>query len=109
MTFYATTTVSVLRGTAVDEYGDELDTDTVAASGIRASIIERSVRDIDPSSGDARTLRRVTGRVASDVDIRDGDRIRDDRTGVVYAVGTRTSPAAFSNVSSMQLDLDRTT
>ncbi len=109
MTFLANTTVSILRGSQVDEYGDEVDADTVVQTGIRASLLERTVTDLDRNTGGTRQQRRVTGRVATNVDVREGDRIRDERTGAIYAIDTLTNPTGFTHVSSIRLDLDRTT
>ncbi len=110
MTFLANTTVAILRGTTTDGYGDELDDNgTPVATGIRASLVERTVTDLDRATGGTRQLRRITGRVASNVDVREGDRIRDERTNAIYAVDTLSHPEGFNHVSSIRLDLDRTT
>lgn len=109
MSFLANTTVTILRGSEVDEYGDEVDDDTEVATGVRASLLERTVTDLDRNTGGTRQLRRVTGRVGTQVDVREGDRIRDEQTGDIYAVDTLTKPTGFTHVSSIRLGLDRTT
>lgn len=109
MSWLANTTVTILRGSQVDEYGDEVDDDTAVATGVRASLLERTVTDLDRETGGTRQLRRVTGRVGTQVDIREGDRIKDERTDEIYAVNTLTRPTGFTHVSSIRLDLDRTT
>ncbi len=109
MTFTPTTTVSILRGTTVNDWGDEVDSDTTVATGIPASVMERTLTDIDPSSGDPRTARAVVGGVPAGTDVRDGDRLRDERTDITYAI---RSISALSNpvfTPSVRLDLDRTT
>lgn len=81
-----TTTVSVLRGTTTDDYGDELDTDTVVASGIPASVLEQSRTVFDQATSTPMVVHTITGRVTRGTDIRLGDRLRDENTGQVYMV-----------------------
>lgn len=105
----ATTTVSVLRGTTADAYGDEQDTDTVVASGIPVALTEQTRRVTTRDDPTPRVIRYATGRATAGTDIRDQDRLRDDRTGAVYiveAVSSMNSPAVAAD---LRLDLRRTT
>lgn len=103
----AGTTIAVLRGTETDEYGDERDTNTAVATGIPASILEqRRLTTV----GDEQVPRAVvfyTGRVPYGTDIRDGDRIKDERTNTIYTIMdfTRTENPIIK--PDVRLDLRR--
>lgn len=109
MSFLATTTVTVLRGTAEDRYGDEIDTDTVVATRIAASILEKPVTGTRPASGRKDTPRGYTLRVWKSVDIQQNDRIRDEKTGLTYAVITDAPATNPVGLASTRLDLQRVT
>lgn len=105
----ATTTISVLRGTATDVYGDEQDVSTVVHTGITASITEQTRRVTTRDNPTPRIVHYAVGRVTAGTDITDQDRIRDERTGAVYivdAVSQMTNPAVAAD---LRLDLRRTT
>lgn len=105
----ATTTISVMRGTTTDGYGDEADTDTVIATGILASIVEQTRRVSTRDDPTPRTVRYPVGRVTAGTDITDNDRIRDDRTGAVYIVDAVSSMTSAAVAADLRLDLRRTT
>lgn len=109
MSFLATTLISVLRGTATDRYGDEVDTDTVIASRIPASILEKPATGARPASGRKDTPRSYFLRVWRNVDIRQNDRVRDERTGWTYAVTTDAPATNPVGLASTRLDLQRVT
>lgn len=105
----ATTTVSVLRGTATDAWGDEADANTVVRAGVQIALTEQSRRVTTRDDPTPRIVRYAVGRVTAGTDITDQDRLRDERTGVVYivdAVSQMTNPAVASD---LRLDLRRTT
>jgi len=105
----ATTLLAVLRGTETDAYGDERDNDTVAASGIPASLTEQTRRVTTREDPTPRIVRYAVARVAAGTDIRDQDRVRDQTTGATYivdAASTMTNPALAVD---LRLDLRRTT
>lgn len=109
MSFLATTTVSILRGTVVGDYGDELDSDEEVASGVRASILERPVTGGRPASGRSDTQRTHAMRVWRGVDLRQGDRVRDERTGALYSVLTLATSTNPAGLGSTRADLQRVT
>lgn len=80
-----TTTISVLRGTTTNEFGDVIDADTVVLSGIPASIAERTQRVHGPRDSEDRIVRIHKLRVPNGTGIQKGDRVRD-ATGQVYIV-----------------------
>lgn len=105
----ATTTVAVLRGTTEDAWGDETDTDTAVQTGVPIALTEQSRRVTTRDDPTPRIVRYAVGRVTAGTDITDQDRLRDERTGVVYivdAVSQMTNPAVAAD---LRLDLRRTT
>jgi hypothetical protein len=80
-----TTTVSVLRGQTTDSYGDVVDSDTVVASGIPASIIERTQRVHGPKDSEDRIIRIFKLRVPRGTGLLKDDRVKD-AAGQVYIV-----------------------
>jgi hypothetical protein len=105
----ATTLLTVLRGTTTDGYGDEQDTDTAVATGIPASLTEQSRRVTTRDDPTPRIVRYAIARVAAGTDVRDQDRVRDERTGAVYIVDSPSSMANPALAVDLRLDLRRTT
>lgn len=109
MSFLATTKVSILRGTVLGPYGDELDSDAVVATGVPASILERPVTGARPVGGREDTPRTYALRVWRNVELRKNDRIRDERTGVTYSVTTDAPSTNPVGLGSVRADLQRVT
>lgn len=109
MSFLATTTVTITRGTAENAYGDEIDTDEVVASKVPASILERPVTGARPASGRADTPRIYAMRVWKTVDLRQNDRVRDERTGRTFYVTTEAPSTNPVGLGSTRVDLQRVT
>jgi Mg-chelatase subunit ChlD len=105
----ATTRLTVLRGTTTDAYGDEQDTDTAVATSIPASLTEQSRRVTTRDDPTPRIVRYAVARVTAGTDIRDQDRVRDERTGAVYIVDAVSSMANPAAAADLRLDLRRTT
>ncbi len=105
----ATTRLTVLRGTTTDVYSDEQDTDTPILTGIPASLTEQSRRVTTRDNPTPRIVRYAVARVAAGTDIRDQDRVRDERTGAVYIVDAPSSMANPAMAADLRLDLRRTT
>lgn len=122
MTFLANTRVAVLRGSTTSPLGDEVDDNgagsvVAAFADIPASLIERSRGVYDPATGTRRTVRVITCRVPASVPhpdtgvlnalvLEEGDRIKDTRTGRVYALNeTVAVPRSLAGMSSLTLDL----
>jgi hypothetical protein len=106
----ATTKVSILRGTDTNEFEDEVDDNNVipAASGVVAAIAERTRRVYLPSEGATRVVRTYSGQIGHEVDIRKGDRLRDENTSVVYLVEEISEPVNPANQPDYELQLSRT-
>lgn len=105
----ATTTVTILRGTTTDGYGDEVDTDTPVRTGVPASLIEQTRRVTTRDDPTPRIIRYTVGRVTAGTDVTDQDRIRDERTGAVYIVDAVSSMNTAALAADLRLDLRRTT
>lgn len=92
--FIATTTVTVLRGTGTDRFGDEVDIDAVVAGGIPASIIEQGSNSRSrPVDGRTDQVRSYAVRMRTPMELLKYDRLRDERTGDVYALDEIQTPA----------------
>lgn len=92
--FVSTTTVTVLRGSGTDRFGDSVDVDQVVASGVPASIIEGSANSRSrPADGRTDQVRSYTVRMRTPVELLKYDRLRDERTGDVYALDEVVTPA----------------
>lgn len=93
--FRPTTTVTVLRTSPTDltdEFGDPLDNETVASTGNQFSIIMQSKRQFLPSENRTTTVETILGRAKADVDVKNTDRLRDERTGFIYMIESVVHP-----------------
>ena len=105
----ANTTLSVLRGTTTDEFGDDADNSTVVASGIPCSLIEQIRQAYTPENPTPRVVRYSIGRVNADTDIRESDRVKDERTNRTYIVQAVSQTGGLGMVNDLRLDLKYTT
>lgn len=96
---------NVLRGETVNEYGDSISSETVAVSGIRGSVIERTRTVYNEDSGRVATVRYYTGRFPHGTDIRSGDRIRG-ADGTEYLVTGINSGSTVINKPDLVVSLD---
>ncbi|MFD9464375.1 hypothetical protein [Streptomyces sp. NPDC060027] len=104
----ATTTVSVLRGTGEDAFGDETDTSTVLKSGIPASLIESTRTAREPVTGTPRIIRTHVCRLPPTTDVTEDDRIKDERTNEIYIVVAVTKNSSPVVAQPLRADLKRT-
>lgn len=107
MLFQPTTRVNLLRGTATDTYGDEVDSQTLVAEGIPAHVTETRKTVRTPASGTPRVVRSYTCRIPGTVDVQAGDRLEDASTGILYQIDSFTRPSAGAPVTDVRLDLRR--
>lgn len=113
MTFLATTRASVLRGTTTDALGDEVDANggspVAGYDDLIASIVERRTSVYDPASGTRRTVRFYSCRLPYFVVLAEGDRIKDNNTGEIFAITEKvTVPRSLAGQSSLTLKLTKT-
>lgn len=105
----ANTTVSILRGTTTDAFGDPADTATAVATGVTASIIQQRKIVTTPVDGTVRQVRFYTGRLPANTDIRVGDRIKDEKTNHIYMFDASADIGNAVRRNDLVLDLRRVT
>lgn len=98
---------TVLRGSTTNDYGDEVDGNTVASSEILGSVIERTKQVFNPDDGRVATIRFLTGRFNHNADIQDGDRIKDQKTGEIFIVASLSRPTNAVMKSDIVADLTK--
>lgn len=106
----ATTTASVWRAASVeDDRGDEVDAPlTEVSRAIKsepAAVTEKSRRVFNPESQRWESVRAATGRLYPRHQVLKGDRLRDDRTGVLYSVEEVTPVRGLGGRTELLLDL----
>lgn len=85
--FFPTTRVSIYRGESQDAFGDPLDDNTVSDMvDVPAFIKEQSQRTFLPEELRLTTIQRYLIRLKPGTDVREGDRVKDQYTGVWYQV-----------------------
>lgn len=107
MQLVATTTVSVLRGTETDTYGDEQDTIDVVSTGTPASIIEGRQNVLTGADNIPRVVRIFKLRAPAYLDVRRGDRIKDERNGEIYIVDAPVRVQNPAYTTDLRVDLRR--
>jgi hypothetical protein len=86
------TTITILRGDGVDSWGDGVEADRPIQSRIPAAKMETN-RQTERKDTDApRSIRSYTYRVWRSIDVRDGDRFRDERDNQTYLVDKVVKP-----------------
>lgn len=103
----ANCTISVLRGTATDAWGDSVDSGAVVNSAIPAFIVVRSRTVYDPSTQTPRVVQNIVGAVGSNIDIRDTDQILDETHSITYSVESVTQPLGAGITPDQTLELRR--
>ncbi|MFE3031576.1 hypothetical protein ACFXKY_07995 [Streptomyces canus] len=97
----ANTSISILRGTETDGFGDERDTNTPIATKIPASLVEQTRRVSGRENPTPRIVRYAVARVPARTDITEDDRVLDERTGTKYIV------EAVSGMANPAIEVDR--
>lgn len=102
-----TTTVTILGGSTDSDYGDVLDSDEPAGTGIPASIIEGRQIVATESDPQARAIRYYTGRLPNGTVVTDANRLKDEVSGTVYVIDNVTRPVNPVIEQDVRLDLRR--
>jgi hypothetical protein len=106
----ANTTATVLRGTTVNQFGDEIDANTPFISGLPVTLIETGKSVQDPSTPTPRTIRQIYCNVPEWAGILNTDQIRDERTGDTYIIiGVTRPPTIIGAPVDTVLQLKRVT
>jgi hypothetical protein len=82
----ANTTLSVLRGTKVNAYGDKTNVGTPLYTGIPAAVVESSRQAFDRASQRHQTIRTIQCVVPDWADILDTDTLMDETTRNFFMV-----------------------
>lgn len=105
-----TTTVTILGSeTSQTDFGDVLDSDTPAGTGIPANIMEGRVVVATESDQQARVIHYYTARLPNGTVVTGSNRLRDDVTGEIYVIDYVTRPANPVIPQDVRLDLRRVT
>ena len=103
-----TTTVTILGGNTESDFGDVLDSDTPAGSGIPCSIVEGRQIVSTESDQQARAIVYYTGRLPYGTVVDDSNRLRDERTGETYLIDRVSAGAKNPAIpQDVRLDLRR--
>lgn len=106
----ATCKASILRRDpdAKTPLGDPAGAYAEVATGLPASVVEKTRRTWDKVTQTPRTVRALSGLLGSGTDVRVGDRLRDDsNNGLLYVVKAVTQPRSFGYTPDLELDLGR--
>lgn len=106
-----TTRAALIRGGGVDEFGDSVDGELVVKGygDFVASLIETSRNVQDPDTGTWRRMAMLTARVPAYLPVKPGDRIRDNKTGQIFAISDDTGVTrGIAGLSSRKIMLEQT-
>lgn len=104
-----TTTVTVLSGTTANGYGDTVDAATVVATGVPASLLEQREATTRPVSRRPQTVQYARCRLPAGTPIAVGNRVKDERTSVIWQVDDITTIRNVVAATDIRLNLRRAT
>lgn len=82
----ANTKLSILRGTANDPYGDEIDAMVPYETDVPALLVETAESVFDPATQEPRTVRTAMCYVPPWLDVLNTDQVYDQLTGDTFMV-----------------------
>lgn len=88
----ANTRVTILRGGGTDQWGDSVEADRPVATRVPAAKMEIGRARQRDDSDVPGTVRNYRFRFYRSADVRDGDRIRDERDNQLYLVDQVVKP-----------------
>jgi hypothetical protein len=104
----ANTTCSVLRGTAVNAFGDTIDDSQILFEHVPAILTETGRTIQDPSSPTPRTIRDVVCKLPAWTGVLNTDRITDESSGDVFIILAVTQPPTLTGAPvDLSLQLKR--
>jgi hypothetical protein len=104
----ANNSVSILRGTTPNAYGDETDDAIAAYTQVPAAIVESSHVTTDPATQTPRTVRAITCVMPGWADVLNSDRLQD-ATGTIYMIESVTTQPSLGYPGDTILTLRRVT
>lgn len=109
MIAFPNTWITVTRGTTTDTFGDTIASGTPVVQHEPAHLTEQRKRVFTEESPEPRIIRFTTCRLNQGVDVKAGDLIKDERTGVLYALDSFMTPGNPVYPTDMVMELKRTT
>lgn len=104
----ATTKITLYRGQDTDEWGDDIDNDTIVVSGEPASLLEQSQYFRAEVTTQPRNFRYARLRVDSSVDIQYNDRVLDETSGWIWTIRNLSTYQNPVRQQDTRADLQRT-
>lgn len=89
------TTVTLTRGTTTTAFGSPQPSTTPLYQGIPITIASTTTQVASQETGRTYEVSEVFGSVDRTLDVREGDRLRDEHDGTVYEVRAVTTPVAY--------------
>lgn len=105
MVFIPTTTATFYRGTTTNVDGDIVNADTPIASGVPVSITAKSRSVYMVNTGEPGNVTDYVGRVNPSFQVHVNDRLKDERTGVMYEVDDIVYGASLAQLQSAIMKL----
>jgi hypothetical protein len=103
----ATGLYTQLRGAGANVFGDVTDVDTALQTGLAMSIIEQTRATTRQADDRAQSVVYARGRVSPGVNVKTGDRFRDEVTGATYIVTSVSRMANPVSANDTALELER--
>ncbi|MEV7770580.1 hypothetical protein [Kitasatospora sp. NPDC086791] len=79
-------TITIMRGTAINAYGDATDVGVPLYTGVPAALAETEQVAFDSASQRQQIIRSITCTVPNWADVRTTDTIRDETTGRYFMI-----------------------
>lgn len=105
--FLPTTTVRVERGEGVDEYGDPVDFPATVRTAVPVAVSETRQRKFQPTDQRDTLVEEYVIRARPGFVYKEGDRLIDERTGIVYRVQQVAVSPALIGASDSRLSAVR--
>lgn len=109
--FIPSTRVTVLRTEAsADSFGDVRPDATAmsVASGVPAAVVEGRQTSYQPVDGRRGVVETYTIRLRPSTDVREDDRLLDERTGITYVVTSVSAPHSVAGIADVRVSAYRT-
>ena len=107
--FMPTTKVTILENvTKENDFGDDVDDYKAVAKGVGCHIWEQGTRLNDPTTGQYINVKRYRAMLPAGTRIDQNWRIKDERTGAVYAVSNLIILNSFVHSPQIEVELKLT-